>query len=86
MKPYSLHANSRPWVVAGFLSIVLFALWMAVGASHGGQDAAAPDRAVPLRPVGVVPGQYIVVFHDDVTDPPGLANARFSITQGGHDA
>ena len=40
-----------------------------------GQDAAAPDKVVQLRPVGVVPGQYIVVFQDNVDNPRGLANA-----------
>ena len=75
MKPYSPRASSRPWIVAGFLSIVLFALSLTVGASLGGQDAATPERAVPLRPVDVVPGQYIVVFHGDLIDPSGLANA-----------
>ena len=62
MKLYSLRANSRPWIVVGFLSIVLFALSLAVGTSLGGQHAATPERTVQLRPVGVVPEQYIVVF------------------------
>ena len=37
--------------------------------------AAAPDQVVQLQRDGVIPGQYIVVFHDDVADPRGLGNA-----------
>ncbi|MCH8103179.1 MAG: S8 family serine peptidase, partial [Chloroflexi bacterium] len=40
-----------------------------------GQASAAPDDAVQLRPTGVVPGQYIVVFRDDVAFPRGLTRA-----------
>ncbi|MCH8808715.1 MAG: protease inhibitor I9 family protein, partial [Proteobacteria bacterium] len=40
-----------------------------------GNGAGAPADVVQLRPAGPVPGQYIVVFEDDVADPRGLANA-----------
>jgi len=37
------------------------------------QPLAPPDGAPPQEQV--IPGQYIVVFNDDVADPPGLARA-----------
>ena len=39
------------------------------------QAAAAPGQVVQLQRHGVVPGQYIVVFHDFVADPRGRGNA-----------
>ncbi|MFQ5894266.1 MAG: S8 family serine peptidase [Nitrospinota bacterium] len=57
-------------------ALSLLALWLAMGAVAGGRAAAARNEVVPLRPAeGIVPGQYIVVFHDDVADPQGRANA-----------
>ncbi len=53
----------------------LLALWLVLVAGMGGQALAAPDDAVQLRPTGIVPGQYIVVFRDDVGFPRGLARA-----------
>ena len=46
------------------------------------RDATTPD--VPTAPVSatVVPGQYIVVFRDGVTDPAGLST-RMAKAQGG---
>ena len=46
------------------------------------RDATTPD--VPAAPVSptVVPGQYIVVFRDGVTDPAGLST-RMAKAQGG---
>lgn len=48
---------------------VTAALAVALGGSLSPTDAQAQS------PPGVIPGQYIVVFHDGVADPPGLANA-----------
>jgi subtilisin family serine protease len=67
------------WIKRGFLSLAVLGLLAgAAQAQNGrgrGNDAAAPDDVVQLRPTGPVPGQYVVVFDDDVTDPRGLANA-----------
>lgn len=42
----------------------------------------APDVPSMAQVGGQVAGQYIVVFNDDVTDPPGLAR-RLVAAQGG---
>ncbi len=68
------------WIKRGCLSLAILGLLAAAPAQaqNGqgrGNGAGAPPGVVQLRPAGPVPGQYIVVFEDDVTDPRGLANA-----------
>ncbi len=68
------------WIKRGCLSLAILGLLFtgAAQAQNGqgrGNGAGAPSNVVQLRPAGPVPGQYIVVFEDDVTDPRGLANA-----------
>jgi subtilisin family serine protease len=68
------------WIKRGFLSLAILGLLLtgAAQAQNGrgqGNGVAAPDGVIQLRPTGPVPGQYVVVFDDDVTDPRGLANA-----------
>ena len=65
-----------------YLSVALLGLLLATPAAAQAQNgrgqgngAGASADVVQLRPAGVVPGQYIVVFRDDVADPRGLANA-----------
>lgn len=64
-----MHVNLKPRAMAFFF--LVFGLLVAMA----GQASAAPDDAVQLRPTGVVPGQYIVVFRDDVAFPRGLTRA-----------
>lgn len=59
----------------GVKVVSLLAVWLLAGIAVGGQAAAAPKERVTLRPEGVVPGQYIVTFHEAVTDPQNLASA-----------
>ena len=66
--------NVRTKSILGAVTISLLAVWLGTGAGVGAQAPAARDKAVQLHPEGVVPGQYIVVFHDDVADPRGRAN------------
>ncbi len=68
------------WFKRVFLSIAIFGLLAAApaAAQNGrgqGNGAGVSADVVQLRPTGPVPGQYIVVFEDDVADPRGLANA-----------
>ena len=68
------------WFKRVFLGIAVLGLLAAAPAQaqNGrgqGNGAGASAKVVQLRPTGPVPGQYIVVFEDDVTDPRGLANA-----------
>ncbi len=65
-----------------YLSVALLGLLLATPAAAQAQNgrgqgngAGASADVVQLRPVGVVPGQYIVVFYDDVAEPRGRANA-----------
>jgi len=67
----------------------LVLLPLAFGACNDGTVPSAPDSSTEpvLSASGdiqaqVIPGQYIVVFRDDVADPPGLAN-RLVRQQGG---
>ena len=52
----------------------------AIAVALGGSLAPAGAQAQP--PPGTIPGQYIVVFHDGVADPPGLANALVGRPRG----
>ncbi len=63
------------WIL-GAAVVSLLGLGLATGAVAGGpgSGAGAAGDVVQLRPVGVVPGQYIVVFYDDVAEPRGRAN------------
>jgi len=68
---------------------VLVLLPFAFGACNDGTVPSAPDSSTEPVPSAsgdiqaqVIPGQYIVVFRDDVADPPGLAN-RLVRQQGG---
>ncbi len=77
------------WIKRGFLPLAILGLLFTgaaqaqngQGRGHGGSDAAGSVGAgrtgppVNLKPSGPVPGQFIVVFQDDVTNPRGLANA-----------
>ena len=65
-----------------YLSMALLGLLLATPAaaqaqkSRGqGNGAGASADVVQLRPLGVVPGRYIVVLRDDVGDPRAAANA-----------
>ncbi len=66
-------------ICAAFVSAltigIIFGLYPVLGAGPDGENAPSPNRAVTLRPEGVVPGQYIVVFHDEVSEPGALAGA-----------
>ena len=64
-----------------YLSVALLGLLLATPAAAQAQNgrgqgngAGASADVVQLRPAGVVPGQYIVVFRDDVAFPRDLAN------------
>ncbi len=54
------------------ISLGLYPLF---GAGQEGGAAPNQGRVIPLHPVGAIPGQYIVVFDDGVTDPHDLAQA-----------
>ena len=72
-----------PGTVLGVMAVSLLALWLVAEVGVAGPAIAAPDgaKAVPLRSVGVVPGQYIVVFKDDVANPRAAAG-RLARTHG----
>ena len=57
----------------GAAALPLVAFLLVLVAATVGQAWAAPGKSVQLRPAGVVPGQYIVVFRDDVAFPRELA-------------
>jgi subtilisin family serine protease len=77
------------WIKRGYLSLAILGLMFTgaalaqseQGRSNGGSEAASAvgaggaGQAVVLRPSGPVPGQFIIVFKDDVANPRGLANA-----------
>ena len=68
------------WFKRVFLGIAVLGLLAAAPAQaqNGrgqGHGAGASADVVQLRPLGVVPGQYIVVLRDDVGDPRAVANA-----------
>jgi subtilisin family serine protease len=54
---------------------VSLGLYPVLGAGQEGGAVPNPGRVIPLHPVGAVPGQYIVVFDEGVTDPRGLTQA-----------
>lgn len=63
--------GSTKWVFE-IAALSILAIWL--GTASGVQAAAVSDEATELRPIGVIPGQYIVTFRADVADPVGLAN------------
>ncbi len=54
--------------------MIYFSVLLLVGTALGAQTPSAPGQGAQRRPQGIVPGQYIVVFHDDVKNPPELSN------------
>ena len=54
---------------------IRIALMIAVLAAIGVSASVRSSDAQAQAGSGVIPGQYVVVFNDDVVDPPGLANA-----------
>ncbi len=62
-------------LVTALTMAIFLGLYPVLGAGQEGGAAPNPNRVVPLHPVGAIPGQYIVVFDEGVTDPRGLAEA-----------
>ena len=60
-----------------FLAVSVVGLSLALSgiATEAAAGRGGPQSVNELQPVGAIPGQYIVVFKDSVTDPRGLANA-----------
>ncbi len=57
------------------VALSFLAFLAVMGASWSSQAAPPPDEEAKLRPQGIIPGEYIVVFREDVPDPVGLATA-----------
>lgn len=57
------------------VALSFLAFLTVMGASRSSQAAPPPDEEAKLRPQGIVPGEHIVVFREDVADPVGLAHA-----------
>ncbi len=62
-------------IVTALTIAIFFGLYPVLGAGQEGGAAPNQGRVIPLHPVGAIPGQYIVVFDEGVTDPRGLAQA-----------
>ena len=76
MKRFKLQPEAlRATAVFGISLIALLALSPEPGKGQGEGVGPGASKVVLLRPTGPVPGQYVVVFEDDVADPRGLAQA-----------
>ena len=68
------------WIKRGFLSFAVLGLLFtgAAQAQNGPPadlvDMGMADEMAPFAPRGAVPGQYIIVFNDDVTNVRGAAS------------
>ncbi|MCH7793896.1 MAG: S8 family serine peptidase [Proteobacteria bacterium] len=64
------------WIKRGFLSLaILGLLFTGVAQAQNGPlvDLGMADEMMPLEPSGVVPGQFIIVFNNDVANVRGAA-------------
>ena len=58
------------------ISLFLAAFGLLISGSASAQELfehGMADEAVPFAPGGPIPGQYIIVLTDDVTNPRGVA-------------
>ena len=61
-------------MAAPLVALGLFAAAPAEAQNGRGQGSNGPRSVVQVRPGEIVPGQYIVVLHDDVVSPGAVAN------------